>query len=42
MADIKKVGKRNRYIRFSILIFVLAFTTWMGLAHALGKKFKIA
>ena len=42
MADIKKAGKRNRNIRFSILIFVLVLTTWMGLAHAFGKKFKIA
>ena len=30
MADLNKVGKRNRYIRFSILIFVLTLTTWMG------------
>ena len=42
MSDFKKAGKRNRTLRFSILIFVLALTTWMGLAHSFGKKIKIA
>ncbi len=42
MADIKKVGRRNRNIRLGILVFVLSLTTVMGLMHSFGKKFKIA
>lgn len=42
MADIKKVGKRNRFIRFSVLVFVLIFTTIMGLMHSFGGKIKVA
>ena len=42
MADLKKAGKRNRSLRFSILVFVLVLTTVMGLMHTFGKKFRIA
>lgn len=39
-SDIKKTGKRNRVIRFSILMFVLLLTTAMGLIHQYGTSFK--